>query len=1138
VRTPAATPSPLAVWMDQGGTFTDVLRVFADGRCELEKVPTARCDLERAAGGVGDARRGTTVATNALLERRGASVLLLTTEGLDELHALGDLTRPELFSLSSARLPSLATRAVGLRGRIAADGALLQPVDLDEARAAAEAAVAAGIRAAAVVLAHGPLRPDQERAVAEVCRAAGIAQVSVGHEVAPSRGLLDRLQTTLADAALSPLLPRAPGRYLRSDGGLAPHDAPAWRGCAAVLSGPAGGVVATRGMLLRAQLPAAFGLDMGGTSADVCRVDRGPLPRADRLEVGGIGLRVPTVRLHTVAAGGGSRLRCVGGLYAVGPDSAGSDPGPAAVGRGGPATLTDCEVVLGRLPDYPAVCGPSGDGDLDPAAARAAVAALDPDRPVEAVAAGFREVAHAEMAGAVGRVAAEAGVDPRGHALIAFGGAGPAHACGVARRLGITDVRVPLLAGAFSALGVGLAREREERVAPIAPGRGLRAAAVEVMRYHPDGLTPDLRIAARHVGTREALELPISPESVPALPEGDRVEGPLRAAFDAAHRAALGFSRPGSAVEVVEVRLAWERDPPPLPALRPEARPRPPGRRRAWFGGWQEVPVVGPADADGLRGPALVLGDGFTLVIEAGWSARREPDHIALTDHGAPPADPVGPAALGVLGARLMAIATHMGARLAALARSVSIRDRLDFSCAVFDPAGGLVCNAPHVPVHLGAMGDTVRDLLAARGPDLRPGQVWVSNDPYAGGSHLPDITAVCPVFLDDELVGFTGARGHHVDVGGARPGSMPPDATHIDEEGLILRRWPLVDGAGALRPPPLPGCRQPDEVQADLEAQAAAVLGGGDALRALRAELGGGRFRAGLGALQAASEAATRALLAPRAGVHEAEEGLDDGARLGVRLEISPAGDAILRLRGDPHPGNRNTPIGVARACMLYVLRCGVDGPVPLNEGALRPVRVEIDPGGLFDPRWPSAVGGGNVETSQRLVDALLRALGMLAGSQGTMNNVLMGFPGGAIYQTVGGGAGAGPGFAGRSAAQVHMTNTRATDVEALEHRAPIRLLRVGRRWGSGGAGRWPGGDGIVREWLFLAPMEVSLLVERRRGGAPGAQGGDPGAPGEDLWITADGARPAPPTFSASPGDRLRVSTPGGGGWGRSQGG
>ena len=1137
--------------MDQGGTFTDVVTVDASGTWRVRKVPSDHADLHALAEGAADVRRGTTVATNALLERSFEPVVLLTHPGFTDAVDFGDQVRPELFARTVRRTRPLAPLVVPLPGRLGPDGSVEAAFALDELASLLPADVAH--RPLAVVTPHGPRAPDQVAKVADHCRSLGASHVTTGPEVAPTAGFFDRMRTTVLDAALTPLLPRMAGWWMCSDGGLAGHDSPEWRGSRAVLSGPAGGVVSTAAHARRTGRACGFiGLDMGGTSSDVCRVaPGGQVATVDQLEVDGLVLATPSVRVDTIAAGGGSVLGAQGGVFTVGPQSAGSTPGPACYGRGGPLALTDVEAILGRLPDFPPIAGPARDAPLDVQASVDRMLEFAGDQPVEAVAAGFRRVAHSRMAGAVRRIAAEDAANPADHILVAFGGAGPAHACGVARELGIREVHVPVLAGVWSAVGIGMARSRVERREAV-QGSVVEAVARARAAAKETG-TETLTLMARPVGTMGLLELPLTLAEAHRADAAGRVErsvsgvtrllleGDLRAAFDTEHKRLHGFVRPELAVEAVAVRVVVEGDAPHLPPVVVAAPKGEGNTARAWFDGrWRAVPLVrhGSTDVLDLTGPALVLLPGATVVVDAGWTARSAGDHLVLVDrsaHEVPSTTERHPVHTAVFGARLAGTAEAMGETLARLARSVSIRERRDFSCAVFDRDGRLAVNAPHVPVHLGAMGETVRTLLHRRRDTLQPGQVWVTNDPYAGGSHLPDITVMRPVFTKSgDLLAFVACRGHHVDVGGIRPGSMPPDARTIDEEGVVIGLALLVDALGEVHLPPLPGCRQPHDVAADLLAQAAACAVGARGVEALVTELGPAGVRAQLGHLQAVAADAVCEALRGRDGRVAAMEVFDDGTPLRVNVELTEDGARVhVHIDAPAHPGNLNAPGAVARAAVLYVLRCLVGTPVPLNEGVLDRVRITVNPGGLFDPGPPRAVAGGNVETSQRLVDALFVALGAGAAGQGTMNNLTVGTPAGAFYETIGGGAGATDEGPGASAVQVHMTNTRATDVEALERRFPVRVERWARRWNSGGAGRHRGGDGITKVWRFLAPSEVALLAGRRTAGAPGLAGGGAGAPGRDLWKRGDRWQAAPSVFQAQPGDLLRIDTPGGGGFG-----
>ncbi len=1111
--------------MDQGGTFTDVLRLESDGTLHASKVWSDVADIGALGGDDPMPRRGTTVATNALLERTGAPLLLLTTAGFGDMPWLGDQTRPHLFVRQQGRRKPMCAAVLEVGGRIGADGEIVAPatVDID----ALCMYRAQGIDSVAIVLVHGPLHPESERTLQQACYDAGFKTVSVGHQVAPSQGFLARMHTTMVDAALTPLLPTAPGLYMRSDGGLAKQGE--WRGADAIISGPAGGVMATARLIADAGVGPAFGMDMGGTSTDVCRVDGAP-HRTDHLEIDGMRLQVPAVLLETVAAGGGSILSVAGGVMQVGPRSAGASPGPAAYGRGGPATLTDAAAILGYLPDFPEVCGEERNRSLDLPASRRAIRALGLDMSVEEAAHGFMQVAAETAARAVRALAAARGVDPASHALVAFGGAGPGHGCAVAEALGIEDVRIPRLAGMFSAYGVGTAQRRAETTAPI---RGS-------IHHACAGITPPfegaiaMRLAARHVGTDTVLEIHLDPAR--PKPKDGRLTASMIARFHAAHQDCFGFTRPDQPIEPVEVRVSVTEPAEPLPPLIFEQEGDPPGETQAWFDGWRNVAVHPMHTVDELTGPALLTGSGTTVVVPEGWQVTAHPTHLHLRRLDPPPArltQSPHPVYTAVFASRVMAIAEQMGERLARLARSVSIRERRDFSCAVFDAEGNLVANAPHVPVHLGAMGETVRDLLSRHKDALSADQAWASNDPYAGGTHLPDITVIRPIFEADQLRGFVGCRGHHIDVGGVSPGSMPPHATHIDQEGIRIRQHLLADKSG-FHSPPLPGCREPDEVRADLEAQVAACAAGVRGLQQLITEAGEPIFTAQLGHLLDHGERAVRGVLKRMNGQYAAREVLDDGTPIDVKLSIS-GGHAQLQIDAPAHPGNLNAPRAVARAAVLYVFRSLVEEGLPLlNEGTLRPIEITLNEGGLFDPQHPSAVAAGNVETSQRVVDALLRAIGAQAGSQGTMNNLTVGTTKGAFYETIAGGAGAGPMFDGPSAIQVHMTNTRATDVEILESRFPVRLVRWALRPESGGVGKHRGGDGVIKEWLFLAPAQVTMLAERRAQGAPGLQGGQPGLPGEAHRCTEGRWNPAPARYAAETGEVLRICTPGGGGWGR----
>ncbi len=1117
------------LWVDQGGTFTDCIAV-EQGKLRLKKQLSHKLELPT---GVDELRRGTTVATNAILEQQGEAVLLLTNRGFGELWAIGDQRRADLFDPFARREQKLSPQVLEIEGRISAEGVVLEPATVDIEQLAAF--FQQGIRSVAVALVHGPLAPEEELRVAQIVLKQGFSQVSIGHQVTSSRGFLARLHTTIADASLSPLLPKQPALYMCSDGGLARHDSSEWSGAKAALSGPAGGAIAVEHLCRKLGIRQAFGFDMGGTSSDLCHYDRHIL-RASELSVGGWQLKVPAVEIKTVAAGGGSILSCQEGLMKVGPRSVGSNPGPASYGRGGAASLTDAEVVLGRVVNFPNICGPHYDQPLNTRVAAAKLQQLLPEYSLEEIALQFQQVAAENMAGAILRHAAEKGVDPKTHVLVAFGGAGPAHGCRVAEQLGVSMIVIPLLAGGFSALGIGRAAQRVERVVPFAEevlSWDWISAVVAHLR-HVSGKSQELEAGAwrervdlrgRYRGTGEGLWIEaLSGESIAHVEH----------LFREAHKKRLGYEQDGE-VEWVELRWILEEHR-QIEDIKIAPLGRASEETRAYFGAWRSVPCVSWEHADGVQGPAIVLLQGSTVIVEEGWVVSLVDEALKLVHQGCRSKHFVEyfhPAQTAIFGRRIMALAEQMGERLARLARSASIRERRDFSCAVFNAKGELIANAPHVPVHLGAMGETIQGLLKKQGAELKEGSAWVSNDPYTGGSHLPDITVMMPVYWEGCLVAFVANRGHHIDVGGTHPGSMPPFAKHIEEEGFLLSQELLF--FNDFQPLDLSDSRQEDEVWADLKAQLSACIFGATKLQELFAQLGSRVCLGQFDALLFHGEQVAQRWIKANQGLYQAGEWLDSHTEdlvIAVELRISE-GDSELWVQADPSLGNLNTPKAVLRAVLLYVMRALVDDDIPLNAGFLRPWKLQTNKGGLCDPSYPRAVAAGNVESSQRLVDAIMRALGVQAASQGTMNNVTIGTRRGALYETIGGGAGAGASCDGGSAVQVHMTNTRATDIEELEHRFPIRLLCWRRRWGSGGLGTFKGGDGVIKEWLFLEPASVALLATRRKQPASGLFGGLAGAVGIDLRDCGHGWEPMPPSWQAGQGDRLRIETPGGGGYG-----
>jgi 5-oxoprolinase (ATP-hydrolysing) len=1263
----ASEPAPWFFWIDRGGTFTDAIGIAPDGALHVAKllssetapVEAIRGILARHAGWREGAplpplsvRLGTTIATNALLERRGVPTLLATNPGLGDLVEIGTQERPDLFALAIVKPLPLAARVVELAGRSAPDGSELEPQDEDAARAAFAAARAAGLGAAAIVRIHAYADPAPEARLAELAREAGFEYVAASAEVARELGLLARAETTLADAYLTPLLrahadalaaalPGARLRFMQSSGGLT--DAARFRGPVALLSGPAGGAIGAARVAREHGARDAIGFDMGGTSTDVALLRDGEPERSAESVVAGVRVRAPALRVHTIAAGGGSLCRFDGVRLTVGPESAGARPGPLCYGlrgadgggrsvggstgadggrsvggstgrdganggrsvggEGAPGdrsagyplareiALTDANLLLGRLPPdrfpFPLVREPV---ERAFEALRAELARAGHAYTAAALAAGFVEIANERMAQAIAEVSVQRGVDPRGAVLVGFGGAAGQHAAAVARRLGIRRVIFPRLAGVLSAYGIGVSElawdgaadaGREELVGGRAPASAaLRLAALEregraalaAEGAAPAAIRTERSLDLRYRGTDTALAVD--------EPEG----GDFGAELARLHRERYGYDRAGRAIEVVAARVrarAPERIPELAEAL-PAAAPRAPAPRREaplWVAGegvrsvplhWREDLAPGVA----IEGPALVLDETGTIVIEPGFRAEIAASGALVLDgssgalvldgsSGALVLDCSAPAAaerdaraaddpvrLEVAGSRFMAIAEQMGAVLRHTAVSTNIKDRLDYSCAVFDAEGALVANAPHIPVHLGAMGETVRALRAAF-PTAAPGDAWVTNDPFRGGSHLPDVTVVTPVFAGGGSAPdfYVASRGHHADLGGPTPGSMPADSRRLADEGILLAPQLLVSAGrfaeAALRAQleggPFPA-RSPDDNLADLEAMAAANRAGAALLARLAEEQGLGEVAASMAAQKRAAAAlVARQIARLPDGERTFADALDDGTPIRARLTIDGARLAIdFAGSGAAVPGNLNAPPAVVHAAVLYVLRALVDERIPLNAGCLAPVTLRVPAGSILDPPPGSAVVGGNVETSQRVVDVLLGAFGAAAASQGTMNNVAFGNARFGYYETIGGGAGAGPGFAGASGVHVHMTNTRITDAEVLETRFPVRLVAFARRRGSGGAGRYRGGDGLVRAYRFLEPVTVSLLAERRTTAPFGLEGGGAGLPGRQHVVrrgpSGEAVRepvPGHATLALAPGDELWIETPGGGGYG-----
>jgi len=1206
-------------WIDRGGTFTDVVGRRPDGSLVTHKLLSDNPEQYRDAAVAGIrhllglaaaepitpqqvecVKMGTTVATNALLERKGEPTLLVTTRGFRDALRIGYQERPRIFDRCIVLPELLYSRVIEADERVDAQGELLQPLDQEHLRRELKAAFGAGLRSAAIVFLHGWRYTAHESAAARLAREAGFAQVSVSHQVSPLMKLVSRGDTTVVDAYLSPILRRyveqvaseMPGvklYFMQSSGGLA--DARAFQGKDAILSGPAGGIV---GMARTAQMGLGgngepggqirvIGFDMGGTSTDVSHF-AGEFERAFETQVAGVRMRAPMMSIHTVAAGGGSVLSFDGARFRAGPESAGANPGPACYRRGGPLAVTDANVMLGKIqPSYfPRVFGPHADEALDgevvvrrfkELVAKIELATGQPRSP-EQVAEGFVDVAVGAMANAIKKISVARGYDVTRYTLQCFGGAGGQHACLVADALGMSRVFVHPLAGVLSAYGMGLADQNVMREAaiekPLADAMADAAATLDRLAAEAEAellrqgvpaekLYVHRRVHVRYQGTDSALVVAF----------GDA--GAVRAGFEAAYRQRFAFVMQERAlvVEAVSVEAVGAGDVPaeaPCEALAEGVAPIA-ERVRMFSGGcWHDAVLVQREQAlpgHVIDGPAVIAERNATTVVEPGWQARVTAlGHLLLArvqprEARRAVGTQVDPVMLEVFNNLFMNIAEQMGLQLQNTAYSVNIKERLDFSCALFDATSNLIANAPHMPVHLGSMSESIKTVIARNAGRMQSGDVYVLNDPYHGGTHLPDVTVVTPVFDEtrDAVLFYVGSRGHHADIGGVTPGSMPPFSTRIDEEGVQIDNVKLVE-AGRLREAEILALlssgehpsRNPQQNLADLKAQIAANEKGVQELRKMVAQFGLDVVQAYMRHVQDnAEESVRRVIGALRDG--EFTLPLDNGAkiRVAIRVNVTERSAEIDFTGTSPQlPNNFNAPTAVCMAAVLYVFRTLVGDDIPLNAGCLKPLRVIIPAGSMLDPQPPASVVAGNVETSSCITNALYGALGVMAAGQCTMNNFTFGNERHQYYETISGGSGAGAwfdadgrvvgGFNGTSVVQTHMTNSRLTDPEVLEFRFPVRLESYAIRAGSGGAGRWHGGDGGVRRVRFLERMTASILSNGRVVPSFGMAGGKPGALGVNRVERADGSRETLAHIGSTtmePGDVFVVETPGGGGFG-----
>ncbi|MGH8688474.1 MAG: hydantoinase B/oxoprolinase family protein [Burkholderiales bacterium] len=1179
-------------WIDRGGTFTDVVARRPDGTLAAHKLLSENPERYRDAalagiqhflgtpipvGQIEAVKMGTTVATNALLERKGERTVLFITKGFRDALRIAYQNRPKIFERNIVLPELLYAGVVEVQERIGARGEVHLVLDEELARADLEKAYRGGYRSIAIVLMHGYRYPQHEVRLFSLAKQVGFTQISVSHQVSPLMKLIGRGDTTVVDAYLSPILRRYVEQvaadlqgvrllFMQSNGGLT--DARRFQGKDSILSGPAGGIVGAVRTSLSAGFDKIIGFDMGGTSTDVSHY-AGELEREFETQVAGVRMRAPMMSIHTVAAGGGSILHYDGARYRVGPDSAGANPGPASYRRGGPLAVTDANVMLGRIqPDwFPKVFGPAGDAPLDAAVVREKfidlARTIGDGRPPEAVAEGFIRIAVGNMANAIKHISVQRGHDVTEYTLCCFGGAAGQHACLVADALAMTRVFIHPLAGVLSAYGMGLADQvemREKAVeaklesAALAPEldalakaasdelllQGIDAARIRVLR----------RVHLKYEGTDTAL----------IVPYGSVADMTL--AFEAAYRKQFSFlmRRKGLIVEAVSVEALSAGE-----SFRPFSQEQGKGsihikaeaRVRMFTGGaWHETPLYRRESLSSgaqISGPAIIAEANATTVIEPGWRATVTPlehlvlERVAPREHRVAVGTEVDPVMLEIFNNLYMSIAEQMGLRLQNTAYSVNIKERLDFSCALFDADGSLIANAPHMPVHLGSMGESIKTVIRENAGTMKAGNVYVLNAPYNGGTHLPDVTVITPVFDEAgrEVLFYVGSRGHHADIGGITPGSMPPDSKTVEEEGVLIDNFLLVEQGrfreketiallGSGRYP----VRNVQQNLADLQAQIAANEKGVQQLREMVGHFGLDVVRAYMRHVQANAEESVRRVIGVlKDGGFELP--LDNGAKIRVQITIgADRRSAVVDFAGTSPQllNNFNAPSAVAMAAVLYVFRTLVDDEIPLNAGCLKPLDVRIPPGSMLSPRFPAAVVAGNVETSQCVTDALYGALGVLAASQGTMNNFTFGSARYQYYETVAGGSGAGPDFDGADVVQTHMTNSRLTDPEVLEWRFPVLLESFEIRPGSGGAGAHRGGHGAVRRVRFLEAMTAAILSNHRRTLPHGLAGGAPGAPGRNYVQRASGALEAlGPTdrTEMGPGDVFVIETPGGGGFG-----
>ena len=1197
-------------WVDRGGTFTDIVARSFSGYLLTEKLlsenPADYSDaaiegIKRIMGldsespiptqNITAVKMGTTVATNALLEREGEPTLLVVTKGFADALRIGYQTRPRLFDLNIQLPEMMYQQVLEVDERMGARGELVKPLNTAQVKQELQLTYDSGLRSVAILFMHGYRYPQHEQAVAEIARKIGFTQISVSSQASPLIKLVSRGDTTVVDAYLSPILRRyidsvaaqlegieeSGGRlmFMQSNGGLA--DADYFQGKDAILSGPAGGVVGMIETATAAGYDKLIGFDMGGTSTDVSHY-AGEYERVFETEVAGVRMRAPMMQIHTVAAGGGSTLQFDGARFRVGPDSAGADPGPACYRNGGPLTVTDCNLMLGKLQPgfFPAIFGSDSDQTLDKdtvqqqfaALAQEIAAATGKSRTPQQVASGFLAIAVENMANAIKCISIQRGYDVSEYTLCCFGGAGGQHACLVADALGVKRVFLHPFAGVLSAYGMGLADQR------VIKSRGIEQilnedviSSLHIYSYElqelaeeelsaqgvePEQIQIEKRIHLRYAGSDSSLLIAL-----------DDINTMLDK-FARKHQQQFGFTDPGKdiVVEALQIEAIGEgetathcfdanSDKTSSPIAAHYAVVMDGESRQTPF--YQRAKLVA---GEFISGPAVIVEDTGTIVIEPGWrSTLTSQNNIILERYESLPervaiGTDVDPVMLEIFNNLFMSIAEQMGVVLENTAVSVNIKERRDFSCALFDSSGDLIANAPHMPVHLGSMSDSIRTVIDKHSGDMHKGDAYILNNPYAGGTHLPDVTIVKPVFYAESAapVFYVAARGHHADIGGTTPGSMPSDSRHVEQEGVLIDNIKLVDSGRMLEQElrqllgsgPYPA-RNIDYNIADFKAQLAACEKGMQELLRTVDHFGIDVVNAYMRHVQSNAEESVRRVLDV---LHDGEfcYEMDDGSEVCVKITLNRSErSATIDFSGTSpqHPGNYNAPKAICRAAVLYVFRCLVHDDIPLNEGCLKPLQIIIPENCMINPSYPAAVVAGNVETSQVIVDALLGALGVASASQGTMNNFTWGNEKHQYYETICGGSGATATSQGTDAVHTHMTNSRLTDPEVLEWRFPVRLEEFSIRSGSGGKGKNKGGDGVVRKLRFLEPMQANILAGHRRVPPYGVDGGEPAKPGRNYLQHSDGRRTefgAQGQIDVEAGDLMVIKTPGGGGFGEGE--